>query len=175
MRRLNRWVAIGLSLACLNASANEALGSFTPQILFAGHSEGNGSLKILFGEPKPFHVESHGLTQPDGSFRLEQTVTFEGEASEDRTWILEVVKPGTYAGTLSDAAGEVSGRTEGNRLILRYRIKGPMVMHQTLELLADGKTIDNVGRVTLLGVPIGRLHETIVRSDQASRPPDQEE
>jgi hypothetical protein len=38
-------------------------------------------------------------------------------------------------------------------------------MHQTLELMPDGKTIDNVGKITLLGIPVGRLHETITRKD----------
>ena len=51
----------------------------------------------------------------------------------------------------------------GSRLLLEYRVKGPLVMHQTLELMPDGKTIDNVGKVTLLGIPVGRLHETITR------------
>ncbi len=169
MRRLNRWLAIGLLLTCLNASANELSGSFTPQQLFAGDSDGNGSLKMLFGKPKPFHVKSRGQLQPGGSFRLDQTITFEGETPKDRTWILENATPGTYAGTLSDAPGKVSGRNEGNRLILRYRIKGPLLMQQTLELMADGKTIDNAGKITLLGLPIGKLHETIIRNEPSAQ------
>jgi hypothetical protein len=36
-------------------------------------------------------------------------------------------------------------------------------MNQELELLPDGKTIDNVGTITLLGIPVGHLHETIAR------------
>jgi hypothetical protein len=36
-------------------------------------------------------------------------------------------------------------------------------MNQELELLPDGKTIDNVGTITLLGIPVGQLHETITR------------
>jgi hypothetical protein len=36
-------------------------------------------------------------------------------------------------------------------------------MHQELELSADGKTIDNIGVIKLLGIPIGRLQETITR------------
>ncbi|MBL0164846.1 MAG: DUF3833 family protein [Xanthomonadales bacterium] len=158
-----RHSAVGLLLACVTSTAQCAPLEMTPQQLFAGHSEGNGSLKILLGKTQPFHVESRGQAQPDGSFRLDQTVTFEGKPAQDRTWILETVGPRMYAGTLSDAAGEVTGRSEGNRLILRYRIKGPMVMQQTLELLADGKTIDNTGTLTLLGIPIGRLHEIIIR------------
>jgi hypothetical protein len=36
-------------------------------------------------------------------------------------------------------------------------------MHQELQLMPDGKTIDNVGTITLLGIPLGHLHETITR------------
>lgn len=150
-------------MVCFQASAKEAKGEFTPQQLFAGKSEGNGSLKILFGKPKSFHVESRGELQPDGKFRLDQTITLKGEEPKNRHWIIATVAAGEYAGTLSDAAGDVTGRTEGNRLTLRYRVKGPMVMTQTLELMADGKIIDNTGRITLLGIPIGCLHETIIR------------
>ena len=31
--------------------------------------------------------------------------------------------------------------------------------------MPDGKTIDNVGVITLFGIPIGHLHETITRRD----------
>jgi hypothetical protein len=36
-------------------------------------------------------------------------------------------------------------------------------MNQQLELLPDGKTIDNVGTITWFGIPVGHLHETITR------------
>ena len=39
------------------------------------------------------------------------------------------------------------------------------MMHQTLELMLDGKTIDNVGRVTLLGIQVGSVRETIRRGN----------
>lgn len=156
-------VVLGLLLTCTAAHAQSAPIEMTLQHLFAGRSEGNGELTMLFGKPQPFHVESHGLALPDGSFQLDQTVTFQGKPPEKRTWILQTVTPGVYAGTLSDAAGEVKGRTEGNRLILHYRIRGPLYMQQSLELMPDGKTIDNLGKVTLIGIPIGRLQETILR------------
>lgn len=36
-------------------------------------------------------------------------------------------------------------------------------MHQELELMQDGRTIDNIGTLTLLGIPVGHMHETITR------------
>ena len=135
--------------------------TFTPQVGFGGTSEGSGTLKLLFGKQRPYRVESDGHLLADGTFRLDQTVMFQGEPPRHRHWILTTVQPGRYTGTLSDAAGTVTGHTEGRRLMLRYRLKGPLVMHQTLEVMPDG-SIDNVGRITLLGIPVGHLQETIL-------------
>ena len=136
---------------------------FTPQNGFSGASEGQGSLKLFLGKPRPFHVESRGSKQSDGTFRLDQTVTFQGEAPQTRFWIMSTTTPNHYSATLSDAAGPVQGVTAGSTLSLHYRIKGPLFMHQELKLAPDGQTIDNVGVIRLLGVPVGRLSETITR------------
>lgn len=139
---------------------------FTPQAGFDGSSDGNGTLRLLAGRQRPFHVVSHGYPTSDGTFRLDQTITFQGEAPNDRSWLLTTVSGNHYSGTLSGVAGAVTGRTDGDLLILRYRVKGPLVMHQTLKLMADGKTIDNIGTITLLGIPVGHLHETIERKQE---------
>ncbi|QBB70429.1 DUF3833 family protein [Pseudolysobacter antarcticus] len=151
-------------IGCSSFAAEQPL-AFTPKNGFGGESEGNGSLKFFFGKPRPFHVESHGSEQSDGTFRLEQTVTFEGKPPEHRIWILTTVSPDHYSATLSDAAGPVTGSTSGADLSLQYRVKGPFVMHQELQLKTDGKTIDNVGVITLFGIAVGRLHETITRRE----------
>ena len=149
----------------VSSRAEEGSLEFTPHNGFSGHSEGNGKLRFFFGKQRLFHVKSHGYDQADGTFRLDQTVTFQGEPSQERSWILKTIRQNHYTATLSDAAGPVTGLTDGSRLLLEYRVKGPLVMHQTLELMPDGKTIDNVGKVTLLGIPVGRLHETIIRKE----------
>ncbi|MEP6898181.1 MAG: DUF3833 family protein [Rhodanobacter sp.] len=144
-------------------AAQPAAVNFTPQAGFGGASEGTGTLKLLFGKERPYHVDSLGHFLADGTFRLDQTVLFQGKPPKRRHWILTRARPQGYTGTLSDAAGRVTGHTEGPRLILKYRLKGPLVMHQTLEMMPDG-TIDNVGRITLLGIPVGHLRETILRT-----------
>jgi Na+(H+)/acetate symporter ActP len=70
-----------------------------------------------------------------------------------------------HSRSLRGAAGMVTGEASGLRLTLRYRIKGPLVMRQTLTLAADSKSIENVGRITVFGIPIGSLHELIRRND----------
>jgi hypothetical protein len=160
-------LALVLCISVVSASswADERPMEFTPHNGFYGRSEGNGILRLFLGRPRPFHVESHGYDQADGTFRIDQTVTFQGQPSHERSWLLKTIRQNHYTATLSDAAGPVTGFTNGSRLLLEYRAKGPLIMHQTLELMPDGKTIDNVGRITLLGIPVGRLHETITRKD----------
>ena len=150
--------------------AGEQPRKFTPQAGFGGESEGNGALKLVLGKTQRFHVVSHGTEQSDGSFRLEQRVAFEGKPPQDRVWIITTVGPDRYSATLSDASGPGFGFTSGSRLSLRYRVKGPLVMHQELQLMSDGKTIDNVGVITLFGIPVGHLHETINRKDPGLTP-----
>ncbi len=154
-----------ISVVSVSSQAEKGSLEFTPHNGFNGYSEGNGKLKLFFGKQRLFHVESHGYDQADGTFRLDQTVTFEGQPSKERTWILKTTRQNHYTGTLSDAAGTVTGQTNGSILKLKYRLKGPLIMHQTLKLMPDGKTIDNVGKITFLGIPVGHLHETITRMD----------
>ncbi len=154
-----------ISVVSVLSQAKEVSSEFTPHNGFSGHSEGNGTLKLFLCKRRLYHVESHGYDQPDGTFRLDQTVTFQGKASQERFWILKTTSQDHFTGTLSDAAGRVTGLTNGSRLRLKYRVKGPLIMHQTLKLMPDGKTIDNVGKITFLGIPVGHLHETITRKD----------
>ncbi|MFL6586662.1 MAG: DUF3833 family protein [Luteimonas sp.] len=145
---------------------------FTPSAGFEGESEGRGTLKFVFRRPRAFQVTSHGTEQGDGTFRLDQTITFAGEPPQSRFWVMTRTAAHRYAATLSDAAGPVDATVAGPRLSLRYRVKGPVFMHQELVLSADGRTIDNVGVVRLLGIPIGRLQETITRKVPASNSDD---
>ena len=136
---------------------------FTPQNGFSGASRGQGTLKLFFGQPRPFTVKSFGITQSDGTFRLDQTITFQGEPPKHRFWILSPNNNNHYSAILSDAAGSVKGVTIGSNLSLHYRVKGLFYMHQQMQLSPDGKIIDNVGVVRLLGIPVGHLHEIIMR------------
>ena len=162
----NSWLLIVLMTA--SALAAQAFASthtvnFTPQNGFGDRSEGAGSLTLFLGKPQSFRVVSRGSEQSDGTFRLDQTVTFQGEAPKERFWNMTPTSENHFKATLSDAAGPVEGVTAGSHLSLRYRVKGPLVMHQELELSPDGRTIDNIGVITLFGIPVGHLHETITR------------
>ncbi len=136
--------------------------------MVCGKTDASASVKLLSPSTQAINISfipRFESDQADGTFRLDQTVTFQSQPSQERSWILKTIRQNHYTGTLSDAAGRVTGLTNGSRLLLEYRVKGPLIMHQTLELMPDGKTIDNVGKITFLGIPVGHLHETITRKD----------
>ena len=136
-----------------------------PEVFFAGKTEGRGTLTLRGGAAQAVTVQSTGRHEPDGSFRLDQAITFDGERTETRTWTMRRTGERTYTGTLTDAAGEMTGEVDGNLFHLRYRLRQPAVyMEQWLYLQADGRSVMNIGEVTLLGIPWGRLEERIVRS-----------
>lgn len=140
-----------------------------PERFFDGHATSWGVIETASGAPaKRIHVESFGKAASDGSFRLDQIID---EAGRKRTrfWILRAVDAHRYTGTLSDAAGPVTGEAYGNLFHLRYKLKQPAIMmEQWLYLQEDGRTLFNVGRVSLFGFTIARLSERISHVDKAS-------
>lgn len=139
-----------------------ATNVFVPEQVFAGRSQGKGELQLLMGKKQPFTVASLGTIRSDGRLSLTQDVQFEGKAVHSRSWVMWQSGPGRYSATLTDAAGPVVGRVEGNRLTLRYPLKRwGLVMHQTLDLTTDQKTLINSGSIRFLGISVGQLRETI--------------
>lgn len=162
--------ALSMSLSgCLSPASPHPLASVSPEmkpeVFFAGRTEGNGTLTMRGSSPQSVRVNSDGRKAPDGTFRLDQTITFGDGRIETRTWNMRAVDGGTYTGTLSDAGGAMTGEVKGNLFHLRYRIRQPAVyMEQWLYLQNDGKTVVNIGEATVLGVPWARLEERIVRT-----------
>lgn len=142
-------------------AADAAVGD--PRRLFAGHSIGNGALRLGLGRARTFRVESHGRMLRGGAFRLDQTVTFARQAPRTRHWILRKTAPGRFTFTLSDAAGPGVATIDGDRLVLRYPLGKGLSMRQVLVPGANGRAIDNRGTIHWLGIPVGELSETIER------------
>lgn len=163
--------AVALSLAlsgCLEPSTqplSSASPLMRPEVFFAGRTEGHGTLAVRGGSPRSVRVQSDGRQDPDGTFRLDQTITFGDGRVETRTWNMRAIDGRSYTGTLSDANGDMKAEVEGNLFHLRYRIRQPAVyMEQWLYLQSDGRTVLNIGEATVLGIPWARLEERIVRS-----------
>lgn len=136
---------------------------FDAVAFFAGRSEGKGVLKIALHRPTTTLVEGTGRVTEDGGIVLDQTVRRQGKPATRREWVLHSAGADRYVGTLSDAAGPVDGRVEGNLLHLRFAMKGGLQAEQFLALRPGGAVADNVMIVRKLGMPVARLDETITR------------
>lgn len=142
--------------------------SFDPIVFFAGRTQGVGTLTARFSATRSIRVESTGKTEQDGSFRLDQTVTLGNGSVHTRFWRIRRVDSTHYSATLSDATGDVTADTDGNRFHLRYLLRRPAVyVEQWLYLEPDGRSATNIAQVTVLGIPWARLTETITRVDDS--------
>lgn len=160
-----RFKTILLLLAALSMSPvvhSQAMENvFVPEKVFAGRSQGKGHLRLP-GRTRALTVQSLGVVQADGRFRLQQDVKFEGRPAQSRVWLMWQTAPGKYAATLTGAAGPVVGGIQGNRLTLRYPLtRWGLVMHQTLDLNRDGRSVENYGDIRFMGMRVGWLRETI--------------
>ncbi|AUX69049.1 hypothetical protein CHX26_05625 [Porphyrobacter sp. HT-58-2] len=148
---------------------------FDPFVFFLGPSRGEGVLDKVLSDPVAVAVESRGRIMiarhhqaswdaPDTRLLvLDQTVREEGKPPRERQWRLTEIAPGRYEGSLTDAIGPVTGRAEGNRLVLEYRMEGSFKVRQELTLSEDGTRAHNVLKVSQLGVTVAVLVEDIVR------------
>jgi hypothetical protein len=144
---------------------------FRPEGFFDGPSHGTGAVRIRTRRTQPLRVDSHGAAQPDGSFRLDQTITI-GDAAprtRTRTWTMTRTADGGYVSTLTDARGPVEVTAHGAELRIHYRMGTVTTMDQRIVLRPDGQSALNVATVRMMGVPVARLEEVIERG--ASSPP----
>ena len=144
------------------AGATEAFDAIR---FFNGRTEGQGVLKVMLRPPTPIRVRSRGRIEPDGTLSVRQTVSQGGKPARTREWRVRELSPGRYAGTLSDASGPVVGEAVGNRLHLRFRMKGGLDAEQWLTLAPSGLSANNVMRVRKFGLTVASLDETIRKLD----------
>ncbi len=137
-----------------------------PTAFFAGATRSSGVLEDRGGAPtQRFHVHGTGASLPDGSFRLDQTIAFDGKPPETRTWLLRQTDAHHYTGTLTDASGPITGEAYGNLFHLRYPMRHPFAgeMEQWLYLQPDGRTLVNEATIRVLGIVAAHLSERISR------------
>lgn len=162
---------MALFLACAACAGGprlpreQAAPAFDPAIFFAGRTRGVGRLTTLIGSHQDTLVEGRGLVEADGTIVLDQTVRRGSKPPAARQWRLRPAGPGTYVGTLTDAAGAVQGQVRGNRLHLTYPMKGRFVAEQWIDLQPGGRVAHNLMAVRKLGITVARLDETITHLD----------
>lgn len=145
------------------ATPAAAAPRFDAIAFFTGATEGRGRLHVALHRPKPVAVDGTGRVAPDGTLVLRQVVEQNGKPARTREWRIRANAPGHYTGTLSDAAGPITGESVGARLHLTFRMKGGLAAEQWLTLAPDGRSARNVLTVRKLGIPVARLVETIRR------------
>ena len=157
-----------LAAACTAPPGGQALASKTPvfsvQRFFAGHTRGDGELKIIFAAPRRVVVHGDGRIAADGVLVLDQAIDQQGKAPRRREWRIRETAPGRYVGTLTDAIGPIAGATSGNALHLRFSAPGDEDYEQWLFLGADGQSARNLMTVRKWGIVVARLDETIVKA-----------
>lgn len=172
MNRAALYVLLATALllpGCVGAAGRHALVRETPQFevarAFVGKSAGEGRMKIAFRKTRMVHVDSLGTQAADGTIIVDQIITEAGTKTTTRQWQLREIAPGRYAGSLSDAAGPVTGVVSGNCLKLRFPMKDGLVAYQWLFAMPDGHTTENRMSIRKSGVLVARLKETISRRD----------
>jgi hypothetical protein len=167
----------GVSLAAVSMSVSMPVGAqvrsqqqgsaliFSPEVFFLGHTEGVGSLKIMFGPRRPVRVHGRGRIAADGSLVLEQDIEQAGKPMKHRRWMMQSLGGGRYAATLSDATGPVIGAVEGNVMKLNFPAKGGLRIRQVLTLAKDRRSARNRLTIRKFGIVVATLAETITRLD----------
>lgn len=139
---------------------------FRPDLFFAGRTQGAGVVRVATSaRPRVLSVRGTGRIQPDGGLVLDQEITLDGKTTS-RRFTLRRVSDAVWAGTLTDAAGPVRATVTADRLSLSYPMKrAGMRMSQTLTLQPGGRSVLNRARVTLLGMSVAGIEETITKLD----------
>lgn len=140
-----------------------------PEVFFAGTTTSSGVMENLSGAPtRRLQVEGFGQVLPDGSLRLDQSVTFDQNKPEMRTWVMRRLDAHRYMATLTDASGAVDAEAYGNLFHLRYPMKTPFggQMEQWMYLQPDGRTVMNVATVRVFGVAVAHVAERITHDDR---------
>ena len=167
MRRLFIGLAL-LAASCTAPPSGEGLAAkspvFSAERFFAGHTRGDGELRIIFTAPGRVVVHGDGRIAPDGALILDQTIDQPGKARRRREWRIRATAPGRYGGTLTDASGPVTGETTGNALHLRFLAPGNEDYEQWLFLSPDGQSARNLMTVRKWGIVVATLDETIMKA-----------
>lgn len=151
-----------VALLLLSAAPPPAPG---PEAFFVGRTEGAGSVHIVLSGRHAVRDHGRGHMDRGGALVLEQVVEEEGKPPRTRSWRLVRIGPDRFAGTISDARGQVSGEVVGNVLHLSYRsVEGPSV-EQWVTIHASGRTAQNHMVFRRFGFTVATLDAVIRRLD----------
>ena len=154
---------VAASIALIAGAAPAA----TPQLdmvgFFTGRTHSENVLKIIFHRSNSMVVDSVGKMEGK-QFVLIDTVRQQGQAPRIRKWVLHLVGPGHFSGTLSDATGPVDITVSGESATIRYTMEGGLNLEQRLQVI-DGRTLANHTAVRKFGMKFGSVEGKIRKLD----------
>jgi hypothetical protein len=137
-----------------------------PEQFFVGRTEGTGSVQMIMAGSHKVRDSGRGRLDRSGALLLEQMVYEEGKPARRRSWRLVRAPGGRITGTISDAAGPVTGEVRGNVLHLKYRAReaGAQV-EQWITLHPNGRTASNRMIFRKFGFKAATVETTIRKLD----------
>ncbi|MEO7564357.1 MAG: DUF3833 family protein [Sphingomicrobium sp.] len=168
MRVFPAVLALGLLGSCNRPPTvppAQAQPKLDPASFFTGRSSGEATLDILLSKTRPVEVQSRGMRRADGALVLDQRIREGDKPPRNRRWLLRPAGPNRWIGALTDAAGPVTIRAQGNGATIDFTAKDGVQIHQDLRLRTDRKTLDNQLTATKWGVHVATLNEVIRKLD----------
>ncbi len=160
-----RTLVFALALTGCTAQAPARPPTFDPLEFFTGPSRGEGTLRVLTRPTVKIRVTSMGKPDGKGGITLDQTIREGDKPPRQRRWVLTKTSPTTVTGTITDNPGPVTGRVDGDRLILNYVMKGGMKAEQILTIQPGGQSLVNRMTVRKFGIPVAHVDEVITKVD----------
>ena len=158
MRPLHLAAAAPLLLA---AATPVARAPADPLRFFAGRTETEGTVKIIFKKPYRSRCLGQGRIEPDGSLTLVQRVEDEGKPPRERRWRVREAGEGHWVAAMSEASGPVAIDRIGERYRFRFRMKGNLSAEQWLTPLPGATAAKTVTRVRKYGMTVATTEGTV--------------
>ena len=143
-----------LSLLASGSTAASVHLPTDPLRFFVGRTESVGRVKVMFHKDYGTHSSGQGRIEPDGSLVLVQQVFDDGKPPHERRWRVRQVGPGHYAGTMTEAVGQVTIDRLGERYRFRFRMHGRLSVEQLLTPLPGGRSASNVAKIRKFGMVV---------------------
>jgi hypothetical protein len=132
-----------------------------PLRFFAGRTETQGVVKVLFKKPYRSRSLGQGKIERDGSLTLVQRVEDDGKPPHERRWRVRQVGPRRYTGTMSEASGPVEIEQIGDRYRFRFSMKGHLAVEQWLTPMPGATAAHTTTKIRKFGVTVATTEGTV--------------
>jgi len=154
-----------LLLVAATASAAPEKPKLDMLAFFTGKTHSESVLKVVLKKPVPLIVDSIGGKGDRGDFVLIDTVHEGDKPVRQRKWIMKQAGADHFTGSLTDAAGPVDIKVDGDTATISYMMKGGLKVEQELQLQRDGKSLSNRVTAKKLGLKFARVDGTVRKLD----------